>query len=86
MHETVDSPEDAVHSNLVGSFLRFDMKCYEMRIIPVDINTSMSSSRITIVNLQWVVLQKNATAIAIRSMQKSSSLVKKFRHMSSETI
>ena len=37
MPETNDTPEGAVHSTLVGLFLRFGKKCSVMRIIPVDI-------------------------------------------------
>ena len=37
MPETKDTPEGAVHSTLVGLFLRFGKKCSVMRIIPVDI-------------------------------------------------
>jgi hypothetical protein len=39
MPETEDTPEGAVHSTLVGLFLRFgEEECTAMRIIPVDIN------------------------------------------------
>ena len=37
MPETKDTPEGAVHSTLVGLFLRFGKKCSVMRIISVDI-------------------------------------------------
>lgn len=39
MPETKDTPEGAIHSTLVGLFLRFgEEECTAMRIIPVDIN------------------------------------------------
>lgn len=36
MPETEDTPEGAVHSTLVGLFLRFGKKCSVMRISPVE--------------------------------------------------
>lgn len=36
--ETTDTPEGAIHSTLVGLFLRFGKKCHVARISPVDIN------------------------------------------------
>lgn len=41
MPETIDTPENAVHSTLVGLFLRFGEKCSAMRVIPVDINVDI---------------------------------------------
>lgn len=42
MPETTDTPEGAIHSTLVGLFLRFGEKeCTAMRIIPVDINAGI---------------------------------------------
>ena len=39
MPETKDTPEGAIHSTLVGLFLRFgEEECTAMRIIPVEIN------------------------------------------------
>lgn len=35
--ETTDTPKGAIHSTLVGLFLRFGKKCYAARISPVDI-------------------------------------------------
>lgn len=44
MPETTDTPKGAVHSTLVGLFLRFGKKCSAMRIIPVDINVDIEDN------------------------------------------
>jgi hypothetical protein len=42
MPKTTDTPKGAIHSTLVGLFLRFgEKKCTAMRIIPVDINAGI---------------------------------------------
>lgn len=38
MPETTETPEGAIHSTLVGLFLRFGKKCYVARIYPIDID------------------------------------------------
>lgn len=40
--EKMDTPKDAVHSTLVGLFLRFGKTCSAMRIIPIDINVDIA--------------------------------------------
>lgn len=44
MPESKNTPEGAVHSTLVGLFLRFGEDCSVMRIIPVDINKEDNES------------------------------------------
>lgn len=45
MPETTETPKGAIHSTLVGLFLRFGEKeCTAMRIIPVDINTDIEEN------------------------------------------
>lgn len=45
MPETEDTPKGAVHSTLVGLFLRFGKKCSVMRITPVDIIDSTDDDK-----------------------------------------
>lgn len=42
--ETTDTPKGAIHSTLVGLFLRFGEKCYAARITQVDINVSVGDN------------------------------------------
>lgn len=44
MPETEDTPEGAVHSTLVGLFLRFGKKCSIMRISPVEDNVDIEDN------------------------------------------
>jgi hypothetical protein len=45
MPETTETPKGAIHSTLVGLFLRFGEKeCTAMRIIPVDINADIEEN------------------------------------------
>lgn len=42
--ETTDTPKGAIHSTLVGLFLRFGKKCYVARISPVEINVGIEDN------------------------------------------
>ncbi|MBR2185542.1 MAG: hypothetical protein IJ897_09010 [Prevotella sp.] len=44
MPETEDTPEDAIHSTLVGLFLRFGRKCSMTRIIAEEINVDIEEN------------------------------------------
>ena len=44
MPETEDTPEDAIHSTLVGLFLRFGRKCFMTRIIAEEINVDIEEN------------------------------------------
>ncbi len=44
MPETENTPEGAVHSTLVGLFLRFGKKCSVMRISPVEDDVGIEDS------------------------------------------
>ena len=45
MPETEDTPEDAIHSTLVGLFLRFGRKCFMTRIIAEEINVDIEENK-----------------------------------------
>ena len=44
MPETEDTPKDAIHSTLVGLFLRFGRKCSMTRIIAEEINVDIEEN------------------------------------------
>lgn len=45
MPETEDTPKDAIHSTLVGLFLRFGKKCSMTRIIAEEINVDIEENK-----------------------------------------
>lgn len=45
MPETEDTPKDAIHSTLVGLFLRFGRKCSMTRIIAEEINVDIEENK-----------------------------------------
>ncbi len=45
MPETEDTPKDAIHSTLVGLFLRFGRKCFMTRIIAEEINVDIEENK-----------------------------------------